>query len=250
MAKKNKQSNKINQVNQVLESCSLLFAILKPFRAHDRGASVPADYKKNIMSGFDTLERTAYELKISAPTIKETKYAMAAFVDETILCSDWSERMAWMSNPLQLQFFGEHLAGEGFFKHLAKLRQAGTANTDIIELYYVCLQLGFEGVYRLQGMEQLMALQVDLRSQLEDYKKIKNRTLSPTGLPESGFISHMRREVPNWAISIFTVAIIFFTYMGYSMIIENQSENGVKNILALHDQMNPRKANRLGTTKR
>ena len=142
------------------------------------------------------------------------------------------------------------MAGEGFFKHLAKLRQAGAANKDIIELYYVCLQLGFEGVYRLQGMEQLMALQVDLRSQLEDYKKIKDRTLSPTGLPESGFISHMRREVPNWAISVFTVAIIFFTYMGYSMIIENQSENGVRDILVLQDKMDPRVSHRSGATKR
>jgi type VI secretion system protein ImpK len=249
MSKKT-QNNHINQVNQILESCSLLFAVMKPFKAHDRGASVSVDYKETIMSAFDTLEQTAYELKINGPTIKETKYAMAAFVDETILCSDWSERTLWMSNPLQLQFFGEHLAGEGFFKHLTKLRQAGSANTDIIELYYVCLQLGFEGVYRLQGMEQLMALQVDLRSQLEDYKKIKNRTLSPTGLPESGFISHMRREVPNWAISVFTVAIIFFTYMGYSMIIENQSENGVKDILALQDKMDPRKSHRSGVSKR
>ncbi len=249
MAKK-KQVNHVNQVNNILESCSLLFAIMKPFKSQDRGASVSTDYKDTIMSGFDAFERTAYELKVSSPTIKETKYAMAAFVDETILCSDWSERMTWMSNPLQLQFFGEHLAGEGFFKHLAKLRQAGTSNTDIIELYYVCMQLGFEGVYRLQGMEQLMALQVDLRSQLEDYKKIKNRKLSPTGLPESGFISHMRREVPNWAISVFTVAIIFFTYMGYSMIIENQSENGVKEILALHDKMDPTKSHRLGTASK
>ncbi|MFV2059350.1 MAG: type IVB secretion system protein IcmH/DotU [Gammaproteobacteria bacterium] len=249
MSKKT-QETQINQVNQILESCSLLFAIMKPFKAHDRGAGIATDYKETIMSGFDSLEQTAYELKINGPTIKETKYAMAAFVDEIILCSDWSERTLWMSNPLQLQFFGEHLAGEGFFKHLAKLRQAGSANTDIIELYYVCLQLGFEGVYRLQGMEQLMALQVDLRSQLEDYKKIKNRVLSPTGLPESGFISHMRREVPNWAISVFTVAIIFFTYMGYSMIIENQSENGVKDILAYQDKMDPRKSYRSGASKR
>jgi len=248
MAKK--IQNKALQVNQILESCSLLFAIMKPFKTKDRGASVSADYRETIMSGFDTLERTGYELKINGPTIKETKYAMAAFVDETILCSDWSERTMWMSNPLQLQFFGEHLAGEGFFKHLTKLRQAGNTNTDIIELYYVCLQLGFEGVYRLQGMEQLMALQIDLRSQLEDYKKIKNRILSPTGLPESGLISHMRREVPNWAISVFTVAIIFFTYMGYSMIIENQSENGVKDILALHAKMNPTKAHRSGALNR
>jgi len=249
MSKKT-QDKQINEVNQILESCSLLFAILKPFKSNSRGANVSSDYKETIMSGFDTLERTAYELKINGPTIKETKYAMAAFVDEIILCSDWSERTVWMSNPLQLQFFGEHLAGEGFFKHLAKLRQAGSTNSDIIELYYVCLQLGFEGVYRLQGMEQLMALQVDLRSQLEDYKKIKNRTLSPTGLPESGFISHMRKEVPNWAISVFTVAIIFFTYMGYSMIIENQAENGVKDIVALQDKMSPHKSIRSGVSGR
>jgi type VI protein secretion system component VasF len=60
----------------------------------------------------------------------------------------------------------------------------------------------------------------------------------------------MRREVPNWAISVFTVAIIFFTYMGYSMIIENQSENGVKDILALHEKIDTKRSNRSGVSGR
>jgi len=66
-------------------------------------------------------------------------------------------------------------------------------NRDILELYYVCLQLGFEGVYRLRGLEQLMALQVDLRSQIDSYREPVNPRLSPEGVPRDSLLAQARR---------------------------------------------------------
>lgn len=43
----------------------------------------------------------------------------------------------------------------------------GTLNTDLLELYYLCLALGFEGKYKLQGREQLRALIQDLGRDLQ-----------------------------------------------------------------------------------
>ena len=87
------------------------------------------------MAGFDQMERMAFERQIAMVILKDAKYALAAFVDEAVMCSRWPGRTAWMSRPLQLEMFGDHVAGEGFFERLAQLRQGGEANLDLIELY-------------------------------------------------------------------------------------------------------------------
>ena len=231
--------SKASRVNPLLESATSLFALTAPFRAADRGAAVPENYRENILAGFDELERMAFERQISMSVVKDTRYAMAAYVDEVVLTSQWPGRLDWMARPLQLEFFGEHLAGEGFFTKLADLRQGGEPNADLLELYYVCLQLGFEGVYRLKGLEQLMALQVDLRSQIEGYHEIKSNRLSPGGVPTVTLLARARAEIPYWVIGTVTLAAVFFFYIGYSYVTEKVSTDSVATIVAFHKDVNP-----------
>jgi len=225
--------------NPLLECCTSLFALMTPFKAADRGAGVPENYRDNIIAGFNELERMAFEREITMQVVKDARYALAAYIDEVVLSSDWPGRLDWMARPLQLEFFGEHLAGEGFFSRLAELRQDGARNLDLIELYYVCLQMGFEGVYRLKGIEQLMALQVDLRSQIENHRGGTTSRLSPNGLPKEGMLARARREIPYWVIGTVTLAVFFFTYLGYSIAIQNFTESNVATIVDYHKQVDP-----------
>ena len=172
------------------------------------------------------MERKAFEYKIPMQIIKEAKYALSSYIDEIVLTSNWPGRLEWMSKPLQLEFFGEHVGGEGFFRRLQNLRQQGEQYVDLLEVYYVCLQLGFEGVYRMRGLEQLMALQVDLRSQIESYRRYKSSHLSPAGMPANSVMAQMRREVPYWVIGTVTLAAVFFTYLGYAVATSKVAESG------------------------
>ena len=227
------------RTNPLLECCTPLFALVAPFRKGDHGESLPEDYRQTILAGFDELERMAFERQLTMQTVKEARYALAAYIDEVVLSSRWHGRLDWMSKPLQLEFFGEHLAGEGFFEHLAQLRQGGEPNRDILELYYVCLQLGFEGVYRLRGLEQLMALQVDLRSQIDSYREPVNPRLSPEGVPRDSLLAQARREIPYWVIGTVTAGVIFFTYLTYTMLIDGSVHDSVEQIIAYNQQINP-----------
>ena len=213
--------------NPLLECSQSLFSLVAPFREGDRGAGLDATYREKLLEGFDVLERLAFERQIGMVVLKDAKYALAAFVDEAVLTSAWPERSAWMSRPLQLEMFGDHVAGEGFFERLTVLRQGGESNLDLLELYYTCLQLGFEGVYKLRGLEQLMALQVDLRSQIEGYRGVLDPRLSPQGVPRGGLLGQVRREVPCWVVGVVTLALIFFTYSGYSYTVGRMSARSV-----------------------
>ncbi len=215
-------------VNPLLTCSQSIISLAAPFRCGERGASLDADYREKILAGFDELERMAFERQIGMVILKDAKYALAAFVDEAVLTSAWPGRTAWMSRPLQLEMFGDHVAGEGFFERLSVLRQGGEANADLLELYYVCLQLGFEGVYKIRGLEQLMALQVDLRSQVDGYRGVLDPRISPSGIPRVGLMGRVRREVPYWVIGVATLAAVFFAYAGYSYTVGKISSGSLR----------------------
>lgn len=230
---------RVSRINPLLESCASLFAYAALFKRADRGARVNSKFRRAILAAFDEMERKAFEKKISMQKVKEAKYALASYIDEAVLTSNWPGRMEWMSKTLQLEFFGEHVGGESFFKHLDAIRKGGEAFVDVLEVYYVCLQLGFEGMYRLRGLEQLMALQVDLRSQIEGHRKYTDNRLSPYGVPSEGIIAQMRREIPYWVIATVTVAAVFFTYLGYAVVTENYAKSTTEKIAGYQQKMFP-----------
>jgi type VI secretion system protein ImpK len=230
------QADKIHRpINPLLECGETIFSLMAVFIKGDRGAGLGPDYRDKILSGFDIMERMAFERQIGSLVLKDAKYALAAYIDEAVLSSAWPGRSQWMSRPLQLELFGDHLAGEGFYDRLNQLRQGGETNLDLLELYYVCLQLGFEGVYKIRGLEQLMALQVDLRSQIEGYRGVLDPKLSPEGIPAVPLISRVGREVPYWVITVVTISVIFFTHLGYSMALTKLADRSVASIESRKD---------------
>jgi type VI secretion system protein ImpK len=74
----------------------------------------------------------------------EARYALVAFIDERILKSNWHGRAEWMNNPLQLQLYREYTAGENFFGRMGALLQSPQGSVAL-EVYYLCLALGFTG---------------------------------------------------------------------------------------------------------
>ncbi len=84
------------------------------------------------------------------------RFAVFAWVDETILSSQWEGRHQWQRAQLQRQYYQTADAGELFFERLNAL---GPHQLDVREVYYLCLALGFTGQYCRAGddfmLEQL-----------------------------------------------------------------------------------------------
>lgn len=228
------------QSNLILECCASLFSLTIKLRDSERGVNVSDKFRTMIFVAFDEFERKAYENKISLKIVNESKFALSAYIDETVLTSLWPGRMQWMSNPLQLKYFGEHLGGEVFYDKLKKFRQSGERFVDLIELYYVCLQLGFEGVYRLRGFEKLLALQVDVKNQIDSYKTNKSMRLSPSGIPKDTVVETIRKEVPYWVIVSVAFSLVVITFIFYNEIIDEYSSESVEKINSINKKLDPR----------
>jgi type VI secretion system protein ImpK len=92
--------------------------------------------------------------------LAEARYALVAFIDEQVLKSTWFGRTEWMSQPLQLLNYREYTAGENFFVRLRSHLQSG-ARPLALEIYYLCLALGFRGAYGVTGETAAIASYFD-----------------------------------------------------------------------------------------
>jgi len=172
--------------------------------------------RQRITGIFDSAMRKGREARISDEAMDRAKYAIVAFLDEIILSSPWPQKEQWLSRPLQYEFFREHVAGVEFFKRLEDLRRTAATNQDILEVYYLCLILGFEGQYKLHGQEKLNALVAELSREIEASGH-KGKTLSPQGKRPDEFIEMMKQGLPAWVIlvSCLTIVFVFFLTLSY-----------------------------------
>jgi type VI secretion system protein ImpK len=82
-------------------------------------------------------------------------FAIVAWVDETILRqTHWEYYDQWNTFPLQLEYYQTRNGGEELFERLQSLH---ADQTEIREIYYLCLGLGFSGQYFL-GIEDELKL--------------------------------------------------------------------------------------------
>lgn len=126
--------------------------------------------RASLMTLFEEAGLRCLELGLSEAIWEEAKFVMAAFIDEMILnephCSLHAE---WSQESLQLMFFKEHLAGETFFERLSELKKTEHHHILLLELYYWCLFLGYQGKYHQAEHSELEKLIDSLRSLLQQY---------------------------------------------------------------------------------
>lgn len=74
------------------------------------------------------------------------KYALVSWIDEVLLELPWDGREWWNNNVLEVETFNTRLCNERFY---TRAQEASTLpRRDALEVFYVCVVLGFRGLYR------------------------------------------------------------------------------------------------------
>jgi len=91
--------------------------------------------------------------RCSSEDVKQAVFAVVAFLDESVLSSGNPAFANWPRSPLQAELYGRQLAGEVFFQELQKVlnRRDSVESAELLEVYYLCLLLGFKGRYAAGG---------------------------------------------------------------------------------------------------
>src|SRR5947199_4524488 len=163
-----------------------LLTVGERLRCNRQSVADAATFRAQIWAGVRTATDTARNRGYSQEDIELAIFAVIAFVDESILNLRHPIFADWPRQPLQEERYGHHVAGEIFFQNLQKLltRNDSAQLADLLEVYYLCLLLGFAGRYSLGGRGELRAI---LLQTGEKIQRIRQTTLqiSPYGwLPQ------------------------------------------------------------------
>lgn len=163
-------------------------------------APLDADtFRERIKQFLTAFERGATRMQADAEDVYACKYAFCATVDEVVLMSGFKVRDAWQRLPLQLQFFGEQLAGEQFFERLETLRREGARRVQALEVFHMCLLLGFQGKYLLEGTEKLNYLTARLGDEIARMKG-QGAAFAPHWAAPDKVQNQLKNEVPLWVV--------------------------------------------------
>jgi len=179
------------------------------------------DLRPKIVAMLNDFEKRAERYKFNHKIIQVSKFAMASFVDEAVLTNNFPLRDQWERNPLQLEYFGEQLAGNKFFDKLQSMLKQVEVTQDAVEIYYFCMLLGFKGRYGVYEQEKLLAIMQTTANALVKIGKIKPVELSPHWLANDQPKPPEKRGMPVWArITAFAglgcAFIVYLVMFGWS----------------------------------
>lgn len=147
-------------------------------------AGLPAanELRQRIVDVLDRMVGAARAAHLPETDIVEARYALVAFIDEQILKSAWPGRVEWMSQPLQLVLYREFTAGENFFARMRALLNQGGREVPL-QIYYLCLALGFRGAYGISGNAGALSSFTDAARDRVAQTLPSSSKISPHGQP-------------------------------------------------------------------
>ena len=216
----------------LLELTSGMFTMILALR-RSRDLGQEEALRQRVTARFANLEREGFEAGFTREDMDKVRFALVAFLDETILDSDWAHREYWRDRPLQLDLFGERRAGSRFFEELQDMRGRGEARREVVEVYGQCLALGFEGQFRVSGLDRLTGLKADLARELGinplDRRELK---LSPHGKRRDSAAALDEDTFPFWRLTGAVTSVILILFLIYYVWVNHDAGQALQSLPA------------------
>jgi len=190
--------------------------------------------RQKILELFRISEKEAKNRGVRDDIYQDARYAVAGFLDEMILGSPWTQRDQWFSRSLQYEFSGENMAGVEFFKKLDAIRRGVPFNADLLEIYYLCLVMGFEGQYKIHGREKLKDLVEEIGKELISRRK-ESSILSPSAKRPDELLQSVGDRMPAWVIFAASAGLLFLIFTSLSFLISYDANSLVRHLNQLEE---------------
>lgn len=126
-----------------------VLTVIARIRSDGQVAEDANSFRAHVKRLLGRADREARDAGYEDETVRLSLYATVAFLDESVLNSPRAMFQDWPRQPLQEEVFGDHMAGETFYRYLDDLlsRQDSAELADLLEVFQLCLLLGFRGRY-------------------------------------------------------------------------------------------------------
>jgi type VI secretion system protein ImpK len=202
-----------------------LTAIVR-LRADRQVAADSESFRGHAKQVLGMAEQEARRAGYSSDEVRLALYAVIAFLDESVLNSRQPMFADWPRKPLQDELFGGgHVGGEVFFRNLDRLlqQQDSPQLADVLEVYQLCLLLGFHGRYSAQESGELQMLMSRVAEKMQRIRG-PHGELSPEWAPPAGDIAMSGRDPwarPLGIAAAFAVALLVVLFVTYGALLRS-----------------------------
>lgn len=157
----------------------------------------------------------------AGPEWELAKYALVSWIDEMLVDAPWESREWWKNNVLEQQIFSSRKRHQQFF--ISAQQASELIGKDALEVFYVCVILGFRGLYHDPSSGPALAQSLGLPPDLDAWAKQSELSIRlgqdrpPLGAPGAEVsgaapLLPVSTVVWPWLVSLMlgTVAILYF----------------------------------------
>lgn len=186
-------------------------------RSNRQAVADSTAFRAHVVGALRNAERDAMARGYMPEDVRLATTAVVAFIDESVLNSANPAFSDWSRMPLQQELLGHNVAGESFFETLERLQTRSDSHdvADLLELFALCLLLGFRGRYALSGPDSVRPV---IDGILDRIRRIRGQMsgLSPSwNIPEGavttgGGPDPWVRKLLFGALACFLVGVLLF----------------------------------------
>lgn len=169
-------------------------------------------FRRRMKAALHDVTKEATAAGYESTEIRDAEFAVVAFLDEAIMSSREPKAEEWRKRPLNVELFGQAIAGNVFFDKLTDIerRRDSLHLADLLEVYLLCLLLGFEGRFAPPLKSEAHRIIDRLRVRVESIRGITYKLSPELGLiPETQPVSSGPPWI-LWAAGAIAAAILLF----------------------------------------
>ncbi|MBL0938789.1 MAG: DotU family type IV/VI secretion system protein [Gemmatimonadaceae bacterium] len=184
-------------------------------RAERQNVPDGAAFRSQIVQLLARAEQDALALGFNTQDARLAIFAIVAFLDESVLNTRIPTLADWARRPLQDELFGGHMGGEWFFQHIDQLlaRPDGAELAALLEVYQLCLLLGFRGKFGAGDHGQLHAYTSRVAERLSRLRQ-SGGDLAPAWQPPADAVDARDPWLRPLGIGALTAVVVLLALWG------------------------------------
>lgn len=197
------------------------------------------DLKGSVSRELDAFDSSATDAGADPAQIRPAKYALAATADDIVQNLPGNDRHIWTQDPMLGRYFGERIGGTRFYENLGAAVQNPGANYHLLELMYVCLSQGFEGMHRASaaGASAVQAARRDVYQALRSVKPGGAWAISPNWKGMDLARRSIGMQIPFWAVAALAGLLLTGAFFGLRWTLGQESQELTTEIAQVHPEI-------------
>ena len=201
-----------------------VFTAIVRLRSGRQAVTDAATFRAQMKRALQGAETDARNGGYPPDDVKLAVFASVAFLDESILNAQNPVFADWSRMPLQEELFGVHVAGEVFFQNLKQImtRADSAVTADIMEIYLLCMLLGYRGRYGGSGGAEIGQISQAVRQRIARVRgeqRLAPSVYLPNEPPARKAVDHWVRGLMFTAIALLVLCVLMF--VGYFAVLHS-----------------------------